>query len=472
MCKVILLLKKYISIYVKIIIESSGVMRKKYLLIGLLFIAIGFATVTTTLLINGTSTIKKKDDSFKVYYSDALVNGSQDLSVVVDDTHLSFKTTLDTLGQTYVLDYDVTNSSKQYDAQLTMNCTGGNEYLTVVNTFNTVDNLLATDTRRGKLTLTLAKSYSGADMDVEIVCTLGANAVERNSEATGTPKDPVAVCKWEYEDLDESGSLTVGDRYAKCEDAFYVTDVTEDNVELLTAQALTSEYRQVVPGETYADYVDFVKPFGASTSSPWPKPSDTFDIDVFTYSETIPPYINGYVEYLKQLTGDNTITGDLINLPRLLELGCDMTSYTCSTSPYVDWLNLGYEELWYTKTGEKTGQGIVYSVKEDFLFQAVTIIGHAEAGAIRPVITISRDTLNRLTNTEPVLDPTTFCESHGFTHGMLNPSSYRMGVFEDGDIADAYYLCSFDEDFSCPLYGYDINGEEVYSKDGGCPVEG
>ena len=166
-------------------------MRKKYLLIGLLFIAIGFASVTTTLVINGTSTIKKKDDAFKVYYSDALVNGAQDLSVVVDDTHLSFKTTLDTLGQTYVLDYDVTNSSKQYDAQLTMNCTGGNEYLTVVNTFNTADNLLATDTRRGKLTLTLAKSYSGADMDVEIVCTLGANAVERDSEGTGTPKDPV-----------------------------------------------------------------------------------------------------------------------------------------------------------------------------------------------------------------------------------------------------------------------------------------
>ena len=132
-----------------------------------------------------------------------MVNGIEDNSVVVDDTHLAFKTTLDTLGQSYVLDYDVTNSSKQYDAQLTMNCTGGNEYLTVVNSFDTVNNLLATDTRRGKLTLTLAKSYSGADMDVEIVCTLGANAVERNSMATGTPKDPVAVCKWEYEDLDD-----------------------------------------------------------------------------------------------------------------------------------------------------------------------------------------------------------------------------------------------------------------------------
>ena len=166
-------------------------MKKKYILIALLVLAVGFAAVSTTLIINGTANIKKNSDDFKVYYSKALVNGIEDNSVVVDDTHLVFKTTLDILGQSYVLDYDVTNSSKQYDAQLTMNCTGGNEYLTVVNTFNTTDNLLATDTRRGKLTLTLAKSYSGADLDVEIKCTLGANAVERNSEGTGTPAAPV-----------------------------------------------------------------------------------------------------------------------------------------------------------------------------------------------------------------------------------------------------------------------------------------
>ena len=165
-------------------------MKKKGLLIALLLMAVGFAAVSTTLVINGTSTIKKNTDDFKVYYSDALVNGKQDLSVVVDDTHLSFKTTLDTLGQTYVLDYDVTNSSKNYDAKLKMNCTGGNEYLTVVNSFNTTDNLLATETRRGKLTLTLAKSYTGNDLDVEIECTIDADAVERNSIATGTPASP------------------------------------------------------------------------------------------------------------------------------------------------------------------------------------------------------------------------------------------------------------------------------------------
>ena len=450
MCKVILLVKKFISIYVKIVIESSGVMRKKYLLIGLLFIAIGFAAVTTTLVINGTSTIKKNSDDFKVYYSDALVNGNQDLSVVVDDTHLSFKTTLDTLGQTYVLDYDVTNSSKIYDAQLTMNCTGGNEYLTVVNSFDTVHNLFATDTRRGKLTLTLAKSYSGADMDVEIVCTLGANAVERNSEATGTPKDPVAVCKWEYEDLDESGSLTVGDRYAKCEDAFYVTDVTEDNVEMLTVQALTSEYRQAVPGETYADYVDFMSLNDIPSNGTW---DGRRDLDIQTYSKDyIAPYVNGYVSYLRDLIGDNTITGDLMTYDKI-------SKFNNGFFLLYDWLNLGEDTLWWTKTFVNVGYFNGYFVKDNMLYEGgINYLEHNDA-MVRPVITISRDTLNSLTNTEPVLDAQIFCENEGYKYGMLAPSTYYDGP-TIGDSADAYFLCSDSEDFD-DVYSFDIDGNPI-----------
>ena len=92
-------------------------MRRKYLIIALILMAIGFATVTTTLLINGRTMLRVNEADFVVYYSDAYVNGNQDLSVVVDETHLSFSTTLDTLGQTYVLDYDVTN----YDGYIIKN---------------------------------------------------------------------------------------------------------------------------------------------------------------------------------------------------------------------------------------------------------------------------------------------------------------------------------------------------------------
>ena len=155
-------------------------MKRKFLLISLVVMAVGFAAVSTTLLING-STLLKANNDFHVYYSDAYVNGVQDLTVIEDDTHISFKTSLDTLGQEYVLDYEVTNGSKSFDSELVMNCTGGNEYLSVVNDFDDDNILEALNSRTGKLTLTLNKSYVGSDLDVEIKCTINASAIERDS---------------------------------------------------------------------------------------------------------------------------------------------------------------------------------------------------------------------------------------------------------------------------------------------------
>ena len=158
--------------------------KKKTLLLVVLLMAVGFAAVSTTLYINGQTKINANQDDFNVYYSDALVNGIQDKSVIADDTHITFTTTLETLGEKYVLDYDVTNGSKNYDAKLVMECSEGNDYLTVTNEFDTTTNLEALKTRSGKLTLELIKSYAGdTDMDVTITCTIDENAIERESLA-------------------------------------------------------------------------------------------------------------------------------------------------------------------------------------------------------------------------------------------------------------------------------------------------
>ena len=127
-------------------------MKRKYLLTALTIMGIGFAAVSTTLYINGSTKINPNNTDFKVYYSDASVNGTQNLSVIKDDTHISFNTTLDNLGENYILDYDVTNGSKNYDADLEMTCTGGNEYLSVTNEFDDETILEALATRSGKLT--------------------------------------------------------------------------------------------------------------------------------------------------------------------------------------------------------------------------------------------------------------------------------------------------------------------------------
>ena len=167
-------------------------MKKKTILLVVLLLAVGFAAVTTTLFINGTTNIGTNKSDFEVYYSKAQVNGVEDNSVITDDTHIVFTQEMKSVGETYVLDYDVTNGSRNYDADLTMTCTASNEYLSVTNVFDDNTTLPATETRTGKLTIELIKGYVGeTTKEVTIECTINANAVERNSLSNGTPADKV-----------------------------------------------------------------------------------------------------------------------------------------------------------------------------------------------------------------------------------------------------------------------------------------
>ena len=167
-------------------------MKKKGILLVVLLLAVGFAAVTTTLFINGTTNIGTNKSDFDVYYSKAKVNGVEDNTVITDDTHIVFTQEMKKVGETYVLDYDVTNGSRNYDAELSMTCTESNEYLTVTNVFDTDTTLLATETRTGKLTIELMKGYVGeTTKEITIECTINANAVERNALSEGTPADKI-----------------------------------------------------------------------------------------------------------------------------------------------------------------------------------------------------------------------------------------------------------------------------------------
>ena len=155
--------------------------RKKTILLVVLLMAVGFAAVSTTLYINGQTKINAYQEDFNVYYSDAYINRTQDKSVIVDDTHILFTTELSSLGEKYELEYEVTNGSKNYDAELDMVCTVGNDYLSVVNEFDDATILESKATRKGKLILQLKKSNTGDDVEVTIECIIQANAVERIS---------------------------------------------------------------------------------------------------------------------------------------------------------------------------------------------------------------------------------------------------------------------------------------------------
>ena len=415
-------------------------MRKKGILIALLIMAIGFASITTTLYINGSANISSNND-FKVYYSDAFVNGNQDLSVVVDETHLSFSTTLDTLGQTYVLDYDVTNGSKNYDADLEMVCTGGNEWLTVTNEFDDENILEVLKTRRGKLTLTLSKSYAGDDLDVEIECTISANPSERVGLGEGTPADPVQAPKLEF---------NIGDELKFGEEAFNVIEVEEEYITLLSRYTVGPNNKQ--------DFNNNLTSF--SNVNGW---DGGTTIDIQQYDGGAKNLVNNYVDYLKTIIGED-ISGNIISIDQLNNLGCEIDEYgdgTCSESPYLDWLATG-QASFTNFAGTFKGLNVLY-MHEDASF-GLTNYDAEEVAGIRPTIRIPRDLITRNNIGSPieVYEPETFCRNKGYSYGTYYVRPYYIILTYYEDVA--YYACSNDEEFLTGDY-YSKYGVLVHSYD-------
>ena len=71
---------------------------KYEILFIILFMSIGIAAVSSNLLINGATPIASNPDDFNVYFSDVLVNGTQDLSLVTSETRLVFNGEFSAVG--------------------------------------------------------------------------------------------------------------------------------------------------------------------------------------------------------------------------------------------------------------------------------------------------------------------------------------------------------------------------------------
>ena len=123
----------------------------------LLLIIIGFAAISTSLGIGGKTYITSDIDDFKVYYSKVLIDGEVEETAILDSTTINYTRTLTNIGEGYTITYDVTNASKEFDAEISINCTTGDEYLSVTNSFD-VSILPARTTRTGTLTVKKTKS--------------------------------------------------------------------------------------------------------------------------------------------------------------------------------------------------------------------------------------------------------------------------------------------------------------------------
>ena len=168
--------------------------KKSMLIIAILLMSIGFAAISTTLILNGNAKVSENNEDFSVIFTAASIDGTDVYATAVDETKktITFTTSeLKTLNQTSVLTYEVTNNSSNYDANVNVTCvpkTGTTSKYTSIK--NKLDNdatvIEAKSSVNGTLIVTLDK-VAIENVTEEYVCTLTFNAVERDTLGVTKP---------------------------------------------------------------------------------------------------------------------------------------------------------------------------------------------------------------------------------------------------------------------------------------------
>ena len=164
--------------------------KRSAIIIAIILMSIGFAAVSTTLVINGNAKVSENNEDFAVIFTAASIDGKDVYSTVIDDTKkiITFETSeLKTLNQTSILTYEVTNNSSNYDAEVSVTCVPKEgttaKYTSIKNKLdNDATVVKAKETINGTLTVTLNK-IPIEETTEEYTCKLEFNAVERTEIA-------------------------------------------------------------------------------------------------------------------------------------------------------------------------------------------------------------------------------------------------------------------------------------------------
>ena len=180
------------------------------LIIAILIMCIGFAAISTTLVINGNAKVGENTDDFSVIFTAATLDGKDVYTNVIDDTKkiITFETReLKTLNQTSVLSYEVTNNSANYDAEVQVNCkikdNAEAKYTSIKNELEGNATIVkAQQVLNGTLTITLNKTAT-EEVKEEYVCELTFNATERDDLGQPMPTE------WKYDYTGNNQKFTV-----------------------------------------------------------------------------------------------------------------------------------------------------------------------------------------------------------------------------------------------------------------------
>ena len=167
---------------------------KKWILAAILLLGIGFAAVSTTLYINGNVGITANEADFDVKFTKATLDGTDISSSAIsaDGKTITYGTNdLSIVGDKSTLDFEVTNNSELYDAEVSIECSATGtkaDYYSI--TKNLASTIVAKTTEAGKVDVELVKATT-EDITEEFTCTLTAQATERTTKGEAAPVGPI-----------------------------------------------------------------------------------------------------------------------------------------------------------------------------------------------------------------------------------------------------------------------------------------
>lgn len=189
--------------------------------ICILFLGVGFASVSTSLYINSDVGISSNISDFSVKFIDALI---AEKNISISDDGDSFVFSLDNLtniGDKSNLTFDIKNNSSMYDASVRVEC--GNNFSSSYNfTYDIVNKVDAKRSVTGNVLIEKISDVSSGDI---FSCKLVSSPIERSEEAkaiyTGwVPKyyefgTPSLTSTLKYSELNKSVFSGIDDYFDK-----------------------------------------------------------------------------------------------------------------------------------------------------------------------------------------------------------------------------------------------------------------
>ena len=169
---------------------------KAPIIILLLAMIVGFATLTATVIFNNNSIVSFNDKDFDVIFTQVGTDGRSDATISQDGKSITFDSIiLEDIGEEATLSYTVANNSFNYDSQISLNIeydsTDG--YFEITEVKKLPDIIEARSSSLGVIKITLKKAAL-TYLDYSFNITTDASSVERNSfgsnDTNENPTDP------------------------------------------------------------------------------------------------------------------------------------------------------------------------------------------------------------------------------------------------------------------------------------------